>query len=107
MRSAVQLLAGVQRDAPQHLAPASVSSGGRGPCCLRSASLVRVARWFADAPVVLVAGLVMIRRLGGDPAEAMAAPISSRDMFWFRHVLGLRCEGTSVLQATGRRADGT
>ena len=36
------------------------------------ASLVRVARWFADGLVILVAALVMIRRLGGDPTAAMA-----------------------------------
>ena len=36
------------------------------------ASLVRVARWFADGLVILVAVLVMIRRLGGDPTAALA-----------------------------------
>ena len=36
------------------------------------ASLVRVARWFADGLVILVAVLVMIRRLGGDPTAAIA-----------------------------------
>jgi MscS family membrane protein len=36
------------------------------------ASLVRVARWFADGLVILIAVLVMIRRLGGDPTAAMA-----------------------------------
>jgi MscS family membrane protein len=137
------------------------------------ASLVRVARWFADALVILVAVLVMIRRLGGDPTAAMAGlgiggiavalaaqktlenvigglslifdravcvgdflkvgdasgtvesiglrstrirtldrtilsvpngqianvsieTISSRDIFWFRHILGLRYETTPV-----------
>jgi MscS family membrane protein len=137
------------------------------------ASLVRVARWFADGLVILVAGLVMIRRLGGDPTAAMAGlgiggiavalaaqktlenvigglslifdravcvgdflkvgeatgtvdsiglrstrirtldrtilsvpngqianvsieTISSRDIFWFRHILGLRYETTPV-----------
>ena len=135
------------------------------------ASLVRVARWFADALVILIALLVMIRRLGGDPTAALAGlgiggiavalaaqktlenvigglslifdravcvgdflkvgdatgtvdsiglrstrirtldrtilsvpngqianvsveTISSRDMFWFRHVVGLRYETT-------------
>jgi MscS family membrane protein len=37
-----------------------------------AASLVRVGRWFADGLVILVAVLVMIRRLGGDPTAAMA-----------------------------------
>ena len=137
------------------------------------ASLVRVARWFADGLVILVAVLVMIRRLGGDPTAAMAGlgiggiavalaaqktlenvigglslifdravcvgdflkvgdasgtvdsiglrstrirtldrtilsvpngqianvsieTISSRDMFWFHHVVGLRCETTTA-----------
>ena len=36
------------------------------------ASMVRVARWFADGLVILVAVLVMIRRLGGDPTAAIA-----------------------------------
>jgi MscS family membrane protein len=36
------------------------------------ASLVRVARWFADGLVILIAVLVMIRRLGGDPTAAIA-----------------------------------
>jgi MscS family membrane protein len=36
------------------------------------ASLVRVARWFADGLVILIAVLVMIRRLGGDPSAAIA-----------------------------------
>ena len=36
------------------------------------ASLARVARWFADGLVILVAALVMIRRLGGDPTAAIA-----------------------------------
>jgi MscS family membrane protein len=36
------------------------------------ASLVRVARWGGDALVVLVAVLVIIRRLGGDPTAALA-----------------------------------
>ena len=34
--------------------------------------MVRVARWFADGLVILVAVLVMIRRLGGDPTAAIA-----------------------------------
>jgi hypothetical protein len=41
------------------------------------ASMVRVARWFADGLVVLVAVLVMIRRLGGDPTAAIAGPASA------------------------------
>jgi len=36
------------------------------------ASLVRVSRWFADALVLLVAVLVVIRRFGGDPTAALA-----------------------------------
>ena len=36
------------------------------------ASLVRVSRWFADALVLLIAVLVVIRRFGGDPTAALA-----------------------------------
>ena len=36
------------------------------------ASLIRVARWFADALVILVGVLVVVRRMGGDPTAALA-----------------------------------
>jgi MscS family membrane protein len=36
------------------------------------ASLVRVARWFADGFVILLGVLVVVRRLGGDPTAALA-----------------------------------
>ena len=36
------------------------------------ASLLRIGRWFADGLVLLVAVLVVIKRLGGDPTAALA-----------------------------------